>query len=40
MDKDKELDKFLDDLANNTPNADQFEGIEEKEEDEKDTKRS
>ena len=37
MDKDKQLDKFLDDLANNTPNADQF---DEKEEDEKDTKRS
>ena len=35
---DKELDKFLDYLANNTPNAEQFD--EQKEEDEKDTKRS
>ena len=35
---DKELDKFLNDLANNTPNADQFD--EAKEEDDKDTKRS
>ena len=35
---DKELDKFLDDLANNTPNAHQFDKVEE--EDEKDTKRS
>ena len=25
---DKELDKFLDDLANNTPNADQFDKVE------------
>ena len=35
---DKELDKFLEDLATNTPNAEQFD--EQKEEDEEDIKRS
>ena len=35
---DKELDKFFDDLANNTPNSEQFD--KEEKEDEKNIKRS